>query len=212
MQSENAYQDGCVEVAYFMRRLYDKGLTSCSGGNISLRLADDRVLITPSALDKGELKPEQVVTVTMDGENLSRDIKPTIEMGMHLAIFRLRPDVRAIVHAHPVYATTFSCVDREIEAELTPETIMTIGKIAKADFHPAGTGELADATASALGKNNVVLMRNHGVAAVGPTLLKAFDRLEVTELSAKMTWLAGVMGVSPTLTSEQAAATAALFS
>lgn len=211
MNSEALTKQGSIDVAYFMRRLYDKDLTSCSGGNVSLRLENGVVLITPSALDKGELQPEQVVAVTMDGENLSRDIKPTIEMGMHLAVYRSRPDVRAVVHAHPVFATTFSCIGKEIEAELTPETIMTIGQIPVAGYHPAGTGELAEATAEALGGNNVVLMRNHGVLAVGPTLLKAFDRLEVTELAAKMTWLAQSMGQNPGMRPDQSAAMKALL-
>ena len=211
MSGMDAAHQERIEVAYFMRRLYAQGLTSCSGGNISLRTGGDRVLITPSALDKGELLPEQVVMVTMDGENLTPGVQPTIEMEMHLAIYRRRPDVRAVAHAHPVFATTFSCIGKEIEAKLTPETIMAIGSIALAEYHPAGTRELAEATANALGDNHVVLMQHHGVAAVGPTLLKAFDRLEVTELSAKMTWIASTMRANPALSPEQARAMEALL-
>lgn len=199
------------EVAYFMRRLYDKGLTTCSGGNISLRMDDDNVLITPSTLDKGELRPEQVLSVTMDGENLTPELKPTMEMWMHLNIFKARPDVRAIVHAHPVFATTFACTGLPIEPAMTPETIMVMGTLAWADFHPAGTRDLAETTAKSLNIHNVILMRHHGVLAVGTTLLKAFDRMEVTEMAAKMTWLARGLNASGKLNPEQIRACEALL-
>lgn len=191
------------EIAYFMRRLYDKGLTTCSGGNISLRLDGDLVLVTPSTLDKGELKPEEVVLLTLEGENLTPAIKPTMEIWMHLRIYATRPDVRAIVHAHPVFATTFACTGVAIEPAMTPETIMVIGTLARADFHPAGTRELAETTAGALGAHNVVLMRHHGVLTVGATLLKAFDRMEVTEMAAKMTWLARGLNAAGKLKPDQ---------
>ncbi len=199
------------EVAYFMRRLYAKNLTSCSGGNISRRVPGDLVLVTPSALDKGELREDQVVLVRLDGENLTASLKPTIEVEMHLAIYRARPDVQAVVHAHPVFATTFSCVGADIEAALTPETIMTLGNIAKAPYRPAGTRELAEATAAALGRDNVALMRSHGVVTAGSTMLKAFDRLEVTEIAAQMTWLARGMGINPAMSDGEKRAMLALL-
>lgn len=190
-------------VAYFMRRLYDKGLTTCSGGNVSLRDESGRVLITPSLLDKGELRPEQVAEVTMDGECVTPGLTPTMELGLHLGIYRARPDVRAVVHAHPVFATTFSCTEVAIEPAMTPEAVMVIGTVARGGFHPAGSPDLAEETTRALGGHHVVLMRHHGVLAVGPTLLKAFDRLEVTELAAKMTWLARGLNASGRLSPEQ---------
>lgn len=185
-------------VAYFMRRLYRQGLTSCSGGNISVRVGGE-VLITPSGLDKGELRPEEVVLVSLDGGGCDVGVRPTIEVALHLEIYRRRADVLAVVHAHPVFSTAFSCMGERVEVALTPETIMTVGEISYAPFFPAGTVELAAATVEALGGGNVVLMRNHGVVAMGPTLLKAFDRLEVTEISAKMTWIARTMGRSACL-------------
>ena len=177
------------EVAYYMRRLYKRGLTSCSGGNVSCRLPGDLVLITPASLDKGELEANQVVLVDTTGENLSPEVKPTIELALHLEVYRNRPDVKAIAHAHPPFATSFACMEADIEVGLTPEGVMAVGEIARAEYHPAGTPEVAVATAEALRTANVALMRNHGVTAVGPTLFKAFDRMEVTEIAAKMTWI-----------------------
>lgn len=184
--------DDPARVAYFMRRLYVQRLTSCSGGNISCRDGGG-ILITPSALDKGELAPEDVVRVGPGGEFLPDSPRPTIELALHTEIYRRRADVSAIVHAHPPYATAFACIGERIDATLTPEAVMTLGEVAYTPFHPAGSRELAEATAEGLGEANVAVMAGHGVVAVGPTLLKAFDRLEVTELTAKMTWLAGVM-------------------
>jgi L-fuculose-phosphate aldolase len=194
-----------AEVAYFMRRLYDKDLTSCSGGNISVRASGDLVLITPSSLDKGELAANQVVLVDLSGENLSPELRPTIEMGLHLEIYRRRPDVKAVVHAHPVFATSFSCMGLDIEIGLTPEGIMTVGELARAEYHPAGTEELAAATAEALASANVAVMTNHGVVAAGPSLFKAYDRLEVTEIAAKMTWITSTMNKCNPLDASQRA-------
>ncbi|MDR2391655.1 MAG: class II aldolase/adducin family protein [Planctomycetota bacterium] len=184
------------EVASFMRRLYRTGLTSCSGGNISRRLPDGLVLITPSALDKGELAGRQVVAMTLSGENLSRPLRPTMEAEMHLAIYRSRPDVMAVMHAHPAFATAFACAGAEIRADLTPETAMTLGVLAWAPNHPAGSRELAEGVAGALAGADVAIMRGHGVIAVGPSLLKAFDRIEVAELAAKMTWILRTLGAA----------------
>lgn len=199
------------QVAYFMRRLYRQGLTSCSGGNISLRADGEHILVTPSALDKGELKADEVVVMTPDGKNLTPELNPTIEVDLHLETFRRREDVRAVVHAHPVFATTLACLDMEIIADMTPETMMTIRRIAKVAFHPAGTRELALAVAETLSDADVAIMRNHGVATVGPSMLKAFDRLEVTEISAKMTFLSTLLNKNPSLERECKAAMAALL-
>lgn len=178
------------EVAYFMRRLYNKNLTTCSGGNISLRGPDNIILITPSALDKGELQPDQVVLVTLDGENLTPRYKPTIEVDLHTAIFRRRPEVGAVVHAHPVFATAFACMDMEILANLTNETYLLLREIVQAPFASPGTKELAELVADAMVTANVGLMKNHGAITLGATMLKAFDLMEVTELAAKMTFIA----------------------
>ena len=198
-------------VACFMRRLYKKNLTSCSGGNVSIRVSGDLVLVTPSALDKGELTGEQVAALSLDGTNLSQELKPSIEAEMHLAIYRARSDVLAVVHSHPVFATTFSCIGTDIEVALTPETIMTVEKIVKVPFCPAGTRELAEKTATALRECNVALLCHHGVVAVGATLLSAFDRLEVTEIAAKMTWLAKSMGLNPGMDEREGSLVAALL-
>jgi L-fuculose-phosphate aldolase len=188
------------ELAYFMRRLYECGLTTCSGGNLSVRIDEAHAIITPSALDKGRMTPEQIGLMTLSGENLTPRLTASIEAGMHLAVYRTRPDVRAIVHAHPVIATSFSAMKARIDTTLTAEAYAVVGEPALAGYALMGTQALAERVAESVRGADVVLMENHGILAVGNTLLKAFDRLEVLESAAKMTIIARLMGGASPLT------------
>lgn len=181
------------DVAYFMRRLYDQRLTTTSGGNISLRLGD-QVFITPSQTDKATIKAEEVGILSISGENQTPHLKPSMESKMHLAIYHSRPDVNAIVHAHPVFATSFCISKKEIKTNLAGETWAVIGVPVKADYRLMGTKDLADVVAEASLKGNVVLLENHGVLTVGKSLMQAYDRLEVTEVAAKVTFITDLMG------------------
>lgn len=172
------------EVAYFMRRLYEQHLTTTSGGNISFR-NDQTVYITPSALDKARISADQVATVTIDGNMLSNH-KPSIETKMHLAIYKMRPEINAIVHAHPVTVSAYAAAKRKINTRLLAESYAILGNLAYSDYHCIGTTELADSVAFATTKSNCVIMRHHGALAVGKSLLEAFDRMEVLENAAKI--------------------------
>ena len=181
------------EVAYFMRRLYTQRLTTTSGGNISLK-SGDHIVITPSQTDKARIKTEEIGLLTTSGENQTPHLKPSMESKMHLAIYNCRPDVKAIVHAHPVFATSFCISKKEIKTSLAGETWAVIGEPVKAAYRLMGTHDLADVVAEASLEGNVILLENHGVLAVGNSLLQAYDRLEVTETAAKMTFITDMMG------------------
>ncbi len=181
------------ETAYFMRRLYNKNLTTSSGGNLSVRVGSGHVLLTPSALDKGELTAEQILLATLDGENLTPHLKPTIEAGLHFAVYRARSDVRAVVHAHPVHATAFACADGGFDTRLTSEMYTHLPEIAVAPFATPGSDALARGVAEALERVNGALMRNHGVCTVGDSLYKAFDLMESIETAAKTAFVARVL-------------------
>ncbi len=191
------------DVAYFMRRLYRQGLTTCSGGNISLRLDDGTVLVTPSGLDKGELAADQIALFSPGGENLTPSLKGSIETGMHLAVLKKRPDVMAIVHAHPVTATSFAAMNMDINCHLTAEAYAILGTPKRAPYCIMGSDGLARIVADCLEHTDVALMQNHGVITVGKTLLSAFDRLEVLEAAAKMTWIAATLRAASPMTGEQ---------
>ncbi|MDD3927314.1 MAG: class II aldolase/adducin family protein [bacterium] len=198
------------EVAYFMRRLYEQRLTTTSGGNISFCIDDDKVLITPSALDKGRISAEQIGVLTLSGENLTPHLKPSIEAGMHLAIYRKRPDVRAVVHAHPVTATAFTVCQRQLNCCLVAESRAILGQPVFAPYALMGTPELAEIVADAVLQGDCILMANHGVLTVGGSLLQAFDRIEVLEAAARLTIMTELLGSVKELSPAELAAIDAL--
>jgi len=197
------FQTEKKEVAYFMRRLYEQKLTTCSGGNISFKIDDENILITPSQLDKACLTASQIGIMSLDGENHTPELKPTMESGIHLSIYKKRPDVKAIVHAHPTYATSFSATNKKVNCKLTGEARFVIGEPAYTEYALMGSKELAEIVSEATLNANVVVMKNHGVLAVGETLLQAFDRLEVFEASAKITLISGLLGENNDLSAEE---------
>ncbi|NOX46524.1 MAG: class II aldolase/adducin family protein [Chlorobi bacterium] len=198
------------EVAYFMRRLYEQKLTTTSGGNVSLRVGDT-ALITPSQLDKGRIKAEEIGVITLDGENLTPHLKISMESKMHMAIYHNRKDVKAIVHAHPVFATSFAIAGKEIKTSLAGEAWAVLGKTAFAPYALMGSQNLADNVGAAALKGNCILMENHGILCVGENLLQAFDRLEVLEAAAKMNLITQLLGNSKELPTEELKEISLLF-
>ncbi len=182
------YHSEKEQVAYFMRRLYRQFLTTTSGGNISCRTADGNIAITASQTDKCEQSPETIAIVAPDGKSLTPELKPSIETGLHLAVYAARPDIQAIVHAHPPTAT-FVCAAAEhrLNTHLTAEAYAITGDAVRIPYALMGTPELARLVAEQLRHCDCGLMENHGVIAVGPGLLSAFDKMELLENAAKQT-------------------------
>ncbi len=190
------------EIAYFMRRLYKRGLTTTSGGNISVKLPNGMVLITASQTDKGRMKAAEVGMTDMHGRNLNNNLKLSMETGMHLAVYKCRPDAHAIVHAHPPLATSFAVAHKSINVDLMGESRAVIGKIATAHYQLMGTQALAEAVAKEITAANAILLANHGVLTVGKSLLEAFDRLEVLESCAKIEIFSNLIGKAHPLSNE----------
>jgi L-fuculose-phosphate aldolase len=188
-----SYKKNKKEVAYFIKRLYAQKLTTCLGGNISLKADENNVLITPSQLDKAILRPNQIGVVTIDGKNLTPKFELSMETGMHLSIYNKRKDVKAIIHAHSTFATSFAVMQKEINNKLTGEIRAIIGNIVNAPYALMGSEELAKIVSDKSLDANVILMENHGIIAVGKTLLEAFNRIEVLESAAKMTIVTELM-------------------
>ncbi len=198
------YAKAREDVAYFMRRLYRQGLTTTSGGNISCRLPGDLMAITASKCDKGEQLPSEVGVVPLvDGHQLTEGLTLSIETHLHAAIYCARPDVHAIVHAHPVTATAYCTLPQDINTHLTAEAYTLLGDPVRIPYALMGTPELARRVAECLRPPAVCgLMENHGVIAVGSTLLAAFDRLELLEVAARQTALVTLLGHHHDLSSE----------
>ena len=190
-EGKKMYQKEREQVAYFMRRLYRQCLTTTGGGNISCRTADGNIAITASQSDKAEQSAETVGIVTLAGKSLTPNLKLSIETGMHLGIYARRPDVQAIVHAHPVTATFFCCTkDHPLNTHLTAEGYAIAGDTISIPYALMGTPELAELVARHMQHYNCGLMANHGVITLGNSLLAAFDRMEVLENAAKQTIMA----------------------
>jgi L-fuculose-phosphate aldolase len=187
MDFNSKYKKERKEVARFMRRLYRHGLTTTSGGNISLRISDDIVAITPSATDKGRMRWKEVGILNILGENLTPDLKPSIESGMHLAIYKRKPEIKAIVHAHPVCASAFTAMKTPIETNLTAEACAILGTPVIVPYALMGTADLANNAADYIEKSDILLLENHGILTIGKNLLQAFDKTEVLENAARMT-------------------------
>ena len=199
------YEKERGQVAYFMRRLYRQGLTTTSGGNISCIMPEGVMAITASQWDKCEIQADGIGLVNMeDGHSLTPELKLSIETEMHLEIYRKRPDVKAIVHAHPVTATAFCAMDKAIDTHLTAEAYALLGEPVWIPYALMGTSQLAHNVAACMKAPCVCgLMENHGVLALGPTLLAAFDRLELLEAAARQTVITAQMNSIHQLTKEQ---------
>ena len=202
MKEQVKYKEDRKAVASFMQRLYKQGLTTTSGGNISKLISDDRIAITPSATDKGSMKWKDVGILTLDGENLTPSLKPSIESAMHIAIYR-KTGAKAIVHAHPVFATSFTAMKRKIEVNLTAEACAILGEPLVVPYALMGSGNLAELVSDYAAKASILLLENHGILATGTDLLQAFDRIEVLENAAKMTCITALMGKRSSLTQSQ---------
>jgi L-fuculose-phosphate aldolase len=175
-------------VAEFMKRLYDRKLTTASGGNISLRLNEEMFCITPSAIDKGNLHPEQIAVVTFQGENLTPDIPLSIETEMHRAVLLQRPDRNAVVHAHPVFASAFATAQPcGIDTHLSAEAYYMIGDVVNVPYELMGTKSLAMAVKQYIEGSEAILMENHGALTVGKDILRAFECMDLLERIALMT-------------------------
>jgi L-fuculose-phosphate aldolase len=194
MNLTDKYKAERKEVARFMRRLYKQGLTSTSGGNISLRITDDIIVITPSATDKGRMRWKDVGVMNIFGKNLTPDLKPSIEFEMHLSIYKKKKEIKAIVHAHPVFASAFTAMKFKINTNLTAEACAILGNPVVVPYALMGTGELATLAAEYSAHSDILLLENHGILTTGSNLLQAFDRIEVLENAAKMTIIVEMAG------------------
>ncbi|WP_411285593.1 class II aldolase/adducin family protein [Lapillicoccus sp.] len=194
------------------RDLVGTGLVRGTSGNVSVRDRDTGlVAITPSGTAYASMTPHDVVVVTLDGEVVEGLLEPTTEAGMHLAIYRARPEVYAVVHTHSPFATTFAAL-----REPLPATHYILARAAAVvrvtPYERYGTPEIAAACVATLGTDCGVLLANHGVVAVGPQLDSAMAVAEAIEYTAEITWRARAIGTPVVLDDAQMAAVAGAFS
>lgn len=194
------------ELCQVCRLLYQRGYTVGHDGNVSLRLGEDQILVTPSGVGKGRLRPEMLVKCTLSGEVLEGDRHPSSETPMHLMVYRERPDVRAVVHAHPPMATAFAVCRRPLGERYLTETVSGLGEVPVAPFALPSTREVPDSVRPFVRDHSAVLLANHGALAWGPDLWSAFDRMETVEQTARIYANVQLLGGGVELTEAQTAA------
>jgi L-fuculose-phosphate aldolase len=191
MMSERQHRRSIVE---FGQRLHARGFVAATDGNLSVRLDDNRLLVTPTCMSKGMMRPGDLVVVDMEGNWLSGRRKVSSEIGMHLMIYRLRPDVRGIVHAHPPTATGFAASGLGLSQPLVCEVVVGLGSIPLARYGTPGTPELTDALEPLIPNHDAVLMANHGVVTFGASLENAYMKMETVEHFAKIALVTHLLG------------------
>jgi L-fuculose-phosphate aldolase len=193
------------EICIAGRWMYERGYIVACEGNLSVRLDDDRIINTPTCMNKGTLSPEDLVVTDIHGAHLSGIRKVSSEVAMHLLFYRMRPDVRAICHAHPPTATGFAVAGRALDQALLPEVIIGLGQIPLVRYATPGTPELSAALEPFVPHYDALLLANHGAVTCGPDLLTAFFRMETIEHSAKITMAAETVGEPQLLSSREVA-------
>lgn len=196
---ENEARRAIVEVG---RRLWTRGLVGGSEGNVSVRLGA-AVLATPSGACKGFLVPEELVMTDLDGRPLAGRARPSSELGMHLRIYRLRDDVRAVVHAHPPTATGFAIAGEALDECVVPEVIATLGRVPIVPYATPSTVELPDRLAPYVASHDALLLANHGVVAYAGRLARAIDLMESIEQAARSLLTARLLGRVQRLSREE---------
>lgn len=176
------------------KRIYQNGFVAANDGNITVRLNETEFLTTPTGVSKGYLRPEMIVKVNEKGETLEGDWKPSSEVKVHLKIYKHREDVRAVVHAHPPYATTFAVAHMPLDAYILPESVYALGAVPIVPYAQPSTQELADALIPYLRSYDAFLLENHGTVTVGSDLVKAYYKTETLEYNAKITYLTRMLG------------------
>ena len=176
------------------RRLDRKGYIAANDGNLSVRLGPARVLVTASGTIKGHLSPDDFVIVDLDGRVIEGSRRPSTEIAMHLAIYRVRSDVGAVVHAHPPIATGFAVAGIPLALCVLPEIVLTLGSVPLTTYAPPATAELARSLEPHVKHADAVLLRNHGAVTCGPDLFEAYYRMERVEHFAHILLVARLLG------------------
>jgi L-fuculose-phosphate aldolase len=186
-------------------RLWQRGFVAANDGNLSLRLAENLFLITPAGVSKGFMTPEMMLLVDERGQVREENgYRPSSELALHLHCYRLRPDARGVVHAHPPAATAFACARIPLTAPILGETLLSLGEIPVAPYGRTGTDELPRAIAPLVSRHNGILLSNHGALTLGDTPTAAYYRMESLEHTALIHLYARSLGGGVPLPQEEA--------
>src|SRR5687767_5496402 len=200
MASDAQLRADIVEIG---RRLYARGYTASNDGNISLRLDDQRLLMTPKSVCKGFMTPEMMCITDLDGKKLAGERDPSSEMQMHLEVYRQRSDVNAVVHAHPPMATGFAVAGIPLDRAVLAEVVTTLGSVPIAEYATPSTNELPEAVRKYVKAHDGMLLANHGALTLGADLFSAYYKMETIEHFAKISFVARTLGGERLLSREE---------
>lgn len=172
------------EICEVGHKLWLKGFVAANDGNISVKINDREYYCTPTGVSKGSLTPDMIIKVDENGNKLEGKLNPSSEIKMHMRVYKERPDVTAVVHAHPPVATAFTVADIDLDQYILPEAVLTIGDVPTCDYGTPSTMEIPDSLDPYLQNHDAFLLRNHGALTVGCDLNKAFFVMEEVEFNA----------------------------
>lgn len=182
------------EIVEICRRIYERGYVAANDGNVSARMDNGHFLMTPTGMSKGFLLSSDLVVVDADGNKVSGTRKASSEAKMHLTIYKTRPDINAVVHAHPPTATGFAVAGIPLTKCVLPEVVVSVGAIPIAEYATPGTQELADVMVKYLKTYDAVLLENHGAITIGNSVTNAHFKMETIEHFAKIMFVAHQLG------------------
>jgi L-fuculose-phosphate aldolase len=185
------------------RRLYNKGFAAANDGNITVRLSDKEVLCTPTMVSKGFMKPDDICKVDYDGKQLAGKRKRTSEVLLHLAVYKTRPDVKAVVHCHPPHATAFAVAGEPIPKCVLPEVEVFLGEVPMAVYETPGTQKFAETIVPFVKDCNTIILANHGTVTFGPNLENAYFNTEIIDAYCRILILARQLGPINYFTTQQ---------
>ena len=187
------------------KRIYDKGMVASNDGNISVKIGENEFLCTPTGVSKGFMTPDYICKVDGDGKVISAtgNFRPSSEIKMHMRVYKQRPDVKAVVHAHPPVATAFTVAGVELDQHILPEAVIYFGHVPTCDYGTPTTMEIPDSLMPFIQKHDAFLLRNHGALAVGCDLQRALFLMEEVEFNAKICKYAMELGAVHEIPNDQ---------
>jgi L-fuculose-phosphate aldolase len=200
---EKSIHEHKLDIVQIGKMMYERRFIVAGDGNISIRIDDDVILATPTTLCKGMLSPDQIVKLDVTGNVLEGEYQPSSEIKMHLAAYQTRPDITAVVHAHPPISTGFAVAGVPLDQLILAEMVVNFGAIPIAPYHSPSTAELAETVAEKVQCYDAVLMANHGVMTIGADVYTAYHRLEMVEQFAIISLVAHVLGKMNTFSPQQ---------
>jgi L-fuculose-phosphate aldolase len=182
------------DIVYYSHKTHAAGLVTATDGNLSVRLDDQHVLITPSGLRKEDMHIDAPIVIDMEGNLVAGDRKPSTEYKVHLEAYQQRPDVKAVIHAHPPKAIAFTIAGAPLDTCMLPEVVVTMGDVPIAPYAAPSTDALPESMRDLIAKSDALMLARHGSVTVGPCLSEAFKRLEKLEHNAEIMIYARMLG------------------